>query len=308
MPKLSFSYQGFFRLLNRFRSKANFKTAKPRHFTSNQVVNNINFNVLQNELPSRFTISVTGRRPGLRPFPTPGTASPLAQTPVARSCTPDALERYLDAQGNLPVDIAKLEKLMAMPQVLLEIGCGACKAALEIALKNPDWAVIATDVFAWDVSPTECSHYQKLAQEWKAKRLDVQQNIPENLAVLRAEAEILHYLPDRSIDSVLLVNPEPLVGRALLDLLADPAVYAKIKPGNSQIVIVPFSREMGVVACGGYEFDHVEDWSKGLGFIKSSAFEFRRADKVQWGVDLRGSSPYSKNSTQAGVYLYGSHP
>jgi hypothetical protein len=105
-----------------------------------------------------------------------------------------------------------------------------------------------------------------------------------------------------------LVNPEPLVGRALLDLLADPAVYAKIKPGHSQIVIVPFSREMGVVACGGYEFDHVEDWSKGLGFIKSSAFEFRRADKVQWGVDLRGSSPYSKNSTQAGVYLYGSHP
>jgi hypothetical protein len=305
MPKFFFAYQGLFRRLNPFRSKANFQAARPVPLAINPVENKLNFNLLSTGLPSRFSDSVAGRHPSLhqpaipqgRPSPTnlPGHAGPARPS----------IEAYLLEQGNLPDDIAKLKKLMAMRHVLLEIGCGTCEAAWEIAAKNHDWGVIATDSYAWGVASTESSHYQKLAQDWKAKQLTIQQTVPANLVVLRAEAKILHFLPDLSIDAVLLVNPEPLVGLAFLDLLSANALHAKIKPSNRQIVILPFSREMGMVACGGCEFDHAQDWSRGLGFLMSSGFKFRKADKVQWGVDLSGSSLYSKNSTQTDVYLYG---
>ena len=80
---------------------------------------------------------------------------------------------------------------------------------------------------------------------------------------------------------------------------------AKIKPGDRQIVILPFSRDMGWGTCGGYEFCCSEDRSMGLGFIMGSDFNFNKTGSVQWGVDLRKSSPYSKNSTQTNVFLYG---
>ncbi|MFC1505178.1 hypothetical protein ACFL5W_01535 [Thermodesulfobacteriota bacterium] len=215
------------------------------------------------------------------------------------------LTTYLNEQQNLPDDIAKLHRILGMQHVILEIGCGDCGLAREIALKNPAWGVIATDKYAWNIPLKDGSHYQKIAVEWKEKRLEAQQAMPDNIVTLRAEADILRFLPNSSLETVLLVNPEPLVGRALLDFISEPALYAKIKPGLRQIVIIPFSREMGVVTCGGYEFDHTEDWSQGLGFIMASGFAFQAAGKVQWGVDLRGASLYSKNSTQSNVYVCG---
>ena len=37
-------------------------------------------------------------------------------------------------------------------------------------------------------------------------------------------------------------------------------------------MILPHCREIGIYACGGYEFDHSEDWSLGLGYLMDSAF------------------------------------
>jgi len=269
MPKFTFNYRGLLRTLNPFHSQAALKPAAPA------------------------AVPINKTNP-------PSNLKPVKDNKACQLTT------YLNGQENLPNDITKLHRILGMQHVILEIGCGDCGLAREIALKNPAWGVIATDKYAWNIPLKDGSHYQKLAVEWKEKRLKAQEVMPHNIVSLRAEADILRFLPDLSLESVLLVNPEPLVGRALLDFISEPTLYAKIKPGLRQIVIVPFSREMGVVTCGGYEFDHTEDWSQGLGFIMASGFEFQAAAKVQWGVDLRGASPYSKNSTQSNVYVSGS--
>ncbi len=217
-----------------------------------------------------------------------------------------SLEMYLIEQGNRLAEIEKLHSVMKMDKVLLEIGCGFAEIAWKIASGNPDMGVIATDKFDWTIPLKECSHYQKTGQAWKDGLLDVQKKPLDNLVLLRSESKIMRYLPDRSVDSILMVNPEPNVGRAFIKCVSQSHILKKIKPGPRQIVVKPFSREMGVMACGGYEFYRGEDWSRGLGFLMDGPFIFRKNDPVQWSVDLSNASPYSKNSTQTGVYVYGS--
>ena len=62
---------------------------------------------------------------------------------------------------------------------------------------------------------------------------------------------------------------------------------------------------MGVSTCGGYEFSTDADWSRGIGFMLDSPFEFSDLPRIQWDVDLGVFSDYSKNSTQAGVLVCG---
>ncbi|MDZ7581570.1 MAG: hypothetical protein U5R30_13405 [Deltaproteobacteria bacterium] len=305
MPNLSFTYRDRFRSLNPFCFAEESASVAPVFGPAENIVSLYHPGFLSNTPLSGHPGSVIPRE-----APDADTPSPLVYQLALNSVSQDhwmdiRLAAYLDAQQNPPEDIAKLHRMLAMPNVLLEIGCGSCEAAYEIALKNPDWGVIATDKYFWGLSSAGCSHYETVANEWRAKRLRVQQTVPANLVVLRAEAELLHFIPDQSITSVLLINPEPLVGQAFLDLLAEPPAFAKIKSGDRQIVVLPYSREMGLMASGGCEFDHSADWSMGLGFIMASRFKFKKADRLQWGVDLRELSPYSKNSTQTNVYLYG---
>ncbi len=217
----------------------------------------------------------------------------------------EQLRAYLSAQENPYGEIDRLTNILAMDHVILEIGCGSCETALQIALANPDWGVVATDKFDWTEPLDGCSYYCRIAEDFKLRCLSVQRCNPDNLVVLRADAGILSYIPDQRIDSILMINSEPLVGHLVMDLLCRQAMYRKIKPGDRQIVVVPYSRELGVMASGGYEFDHPEDWSRGLGYIMASGFNFRKAGRVQWGVDLCRSSPYSPHSTQSEVYIYG---
>jgi hypothetical protein len=307
MPKFTFIYRELFRLLNALDFRSSVDPSAPASTPIEKAKSFNPIKPLSVDLPSRFTEAVMLRHPRSRASAS-ALFCPQALNRKSSEDTTNQLNRYLHLQENLPEDIVKLHQIIAMQRVILEIGCGNCQTARRIALKNPDWGIIATDKYAWGSSTSECSHYQKVAQEWKISRQKTQATIPPNLVIVRAESDILHFLPNQSIDSLLLVNPEPLVGQAFLGFVALPIVFDKIKPGNRQIVIVPFSREMGIVACGGYEFDHSQDWSKGLGFLMDSAFRFQTSGKVQWGVDLRGSSPYSKNSTQTDVYIYGNKP
>lgn len=223
----------------------------------------------------------------------------------AGSVYPPALTDYLLMHENTAQDIALLYRLLQLNRVILEIGCGTGKVALEIALKNPDIGVIATDQYDWTVPEAYGSGYRKTALDWKERRLETQQGSPDNLVLLRADADLIPLLPPGSIDTVLMVNPEPAVGQAFMKALKDPAVYTKIKPGEKQVVVLPFSREMGVSSCGGCEFDHSGDWSRGLGFLMESGLDFRKGETVQWQVDLVKSSLYSSCSTQRDVYFCG---
>ena len=216
-----------------------------------------------------------------------------------------ALDRYLRDAGNIPEDIDNARTLFRMANIILEIGGGDGEVARRIALKNPHMAVIATDAYHLDAQPQLGSHYRQVALAWQRRQLAAQQNPPGNLALLKAEVEILRHLPARCLDALLLINAEPKIGKAILERLADCDLYQALRPGPRQLVILPYCREMGVCACGGYEFEHDADWSRGLGYFLASRFAFRRADRVQWGIDLPRASRYTGNSTQTDVYVAG---
>jgi hypothetical protein len=179
---------------------------------------------------------------------------------------------------------------------------------LHIALKNPGIGVIATDLYDWSSPPSNGSGYGKIARDWRRRQLPAQTDAPANLVILRAEASLLRCLPLGTIDTVFLIYPEPCVGKAFLDLLKKESLSLKIKKGPTQIVILPYSRELGLLACGGCSFEHDPDWSRGLGFILGSGLGFKRGTSIHWGVDLSRISDYTGNSTQRGIYVYGDQP
>lgn len=236
-----------------------------------------------------------------RPLPFAGNPSVTPMPGVQHAL----VDNYLTEQGNSAADIAKCHRILEYPHIILEIGCGGCEVAMQIAARNPHSGIIATDLYECSLSPDPGSHYHRVAHAWKEQCLAAQQAPLDNLVVLKAEIEILRLLPEQTVDSVLIINPEPKVGKLLLDAIHAGALHARIKPGPRQIVILPYCREMGVYACGGCEFEHEEDWSLGLGFLMASRFAFRKANRVQWGVDLYRTSPYWHNSTQMDVYAHG---
>jgi hypothetical protein len=215
------------------------------------------------------------------------------------------LNAYLLSHENFHEDISKLKKILDMTRIIFEIGCGSGEAAYEIAVKNPDLGVIAIDKYDWNEPVKAGSHYQKVALAWREKQLKFQQYNPDNLVILRAEADILRFFPDHCIDSVLMLNPEPKVCEAFLKFISENSWYQKIKPGPLQILVVPFSREMGVNACGGFECAYTEERPGELSFLKVGYFQFRCGEKHHWGLDLTRASAYSRNSAQNDVYIYG---
>jgi hypothetical protein len=223
---------------------------------------------------------------------------------------PDSSDRldYLVDRKNCPNDIDKLNDLLRLPQVLLEIGCGTAEAARQIALNNPDIGIIATDLYDWSHQQSGSGGYGQIARQWRERQLPVQTDTPPNLVIIRAEADLLRCLPLRAIDTILLINPEPAVGKSVLDLIQVDSLWLRIKQGPVQIVILPYSREMGLMACGGCSFEHDPDWSRGLGFIMASGLRFKRGAPIQWGVDLSSISAYTGNSTQREIYVCGELP
>jgi hypothetical protein len=246
------------------------------------------------------------------PKPLPAQVGALSLRPAKQQdrslkvhLSPLLLNRYLLAHGNTAADIARLHYVLKKPMVILEIGCGSGEVAWQIALKNPEIGVIATDQYDCQDLSDQCSGYQRVAEAWENRCLPVQQTTPDNLLVLRAECDFMKLLPYRSIDTLLLINAEPIVGQAFISYVKQDEFSQRLRPGNKQIVVLPHCREMGVMACGGYEFDHIEDWSQGLGYLLGSRLAFRKGAQIQWGVDLRRASPYSGNSTQSNIFVYG---
>jgi hypothetical protein len=251
-------------------------------------------------------IILSNRRLLAEDFQAPSRDTLHQQTPF--NVYPESFSTYLIGQENLPADISKFKSTLQMGHVILEIGCGNGNVAAEIARKNPVIGVIGTDKYDWSISSHHGSYYQETALNWKERQLEAQNDSPDNLVLLRAGLSILNHMPAGCIDTIFLVNPEPSVGQAFMNAMNNSVIFKKIKHGEKQIVILPFSKEMGVTCCGGNEFGHSEDWSRGLGFMMDSNFDFQKGEPVHWGVNLVRSSPYSRNSTQNDVFAFGHRP
>ncbi|MCP4690451.1 MAG: hypothetical protein GY859_20520 [Desulfobacterales bacterium] len=242
--------------------------------------------------------------PDLHEDANPAPSAPVV-FPAASAFSPAALAAYLENKGNPPGEIAKLHRVLQRRSVILEIGCGRAEIGREIAGKNPDIGVIATDIYRFPRPGESTLGYGDVALAWRDRRLEAQTAPRDNLVILRSELDILRLLPYRSVDTLLFVNPEPKMGKIFLDFVGKDRLFETLKPGGRQIVIKPFCREMGVTACGGFEFDHSPDYSRGIGFLMESPFDFRIGRKIQWSVDLCAASAYSKNSTRSSVSICG---
>jgi len=224
--------------------------------------------------------------------------------PAANSAQAGDLQAYLENQGNLAETITRFGRILKMDTVILELGCGNAEIAWQIALKNPSMGVIATDIYRSPCLTGAVVGYAKASRAWTNGLLKAQVFAPDNLVILRAGACLLSLLPPASIDTISMVNPEPAVGRAFLNLLAKtPAAVQAVRSERRQLVIKPFSKKMGITTCGGFEFITEPDWSRGIGFMVESPYDFRNAPRIQWKVDLGAFSDYSKNSTQTGVSI-----
>jgi len=211
------------------------------------------------------------------------------------------LRTYLRARGNPEDEIDRCLQISARARLILEIGCGDGEVARRIAMRNPHVGILATDIY--DASSERTSHYGRVARKWELRQLEAQKQPLSNLVLLRAEGDVLDRLPDASLDSALLIHPEPSVAADFFAGIACRGLKTRFKPGTDALVVKPFSREIGVMACGGFEFDHGNDWSQGLGFLIESPFVFQSSPPVHWSVDLSRSSLYARNSTQNQVFV-----
>ncbi len=225
--------------------------------------------------------------------------------PAIQPCGAWTPAAYLENQGNRPETIARFKAILKMNTIILELGCGNAEISWQIAMKNPDIGVIATDLYRSPCLAGSVSGYTRASRSWTNSLFKAQVLTPDNLVVMRADADILRFLPAQSIDTILLVNPEPAVGRAFLKFLAGNSISNAVRPGGKQLVIKPFSKKMGIATCGGYEFETEADWSRGIGFMLESPFTFTVDVGTQWAVDLGAFSDYSRNSTQNGVSVCG---
>ena len=240
--------------------------------------------------------------------PTDRAAEPRVLVVPATPPQPETLEHYLQANGNSARTVARLRTILNMKTVILEIGCGNAEIAWRIALENPEAGLIATDKFDYPCIAGRHSSYGWVAKTWKNSLLPAQVLGPPNLVVLRAEVEILPFLPLSSVDSILMVNPEPVIGSAVLNKLWAQQWMSRLKIGPQQIVVKPFSSDLGMSVACGFEFDQNPDRSRGLGFLFDSEFHFDKGNRTQWSVNLNASSRYSGNSTQWDVYVHGDGP
>ncbi|MCX5714520.1 MAG: class I SAM-dependent methyltransferase, partial [Candidatus Omnitrophica bacterium] len=153
-------------------------------------------------------------------------------------------------------------------QVILEFGCGPARTAYALAQANPGTGIIATDVFR-PRKPNLLVYdpYAKYTQGWESGELPAQTEplLSDNLAVVRAEADILRYVPDNCLDYILLVNP---AFQALKELFAlREELVRKLKTGG-KIIIKP-----------------VGDFKDCLPYI-GDGFTFQEAESVFLSVDL----------------------
>ncbi len=142
-------------------------------------------------------------------------------------------EFLLGRDGSNSRSIDSLWRVLERGSRLLEIGSGRTDAAVAIAAKNHDLGVIATDIYN-ENSGTEV--YRAYAEEWRQGGLLGQELRLDNLALLKCGAEILEYLPDSSLDYILLVNPEMSAVEELAHEFKDKGGLKKLKPGGKVVI------------------------------------------------------------------------
>lgn len=164
---------------------------------------------------------------------------PLATSPI---------DSYLDKMNNPSFArnsvLTVIDKMKSDPlrKTFLEIGSGDTSNSVEIMQhfnKLPEGEqplYLATDIFP-EASSDMPEEYVRQTQQFKNKNLVAQKIESSNMAVARAQADILSYLPDHSLDYILLFNPENQEIVASLVLLIRKYKLARKLKENGRVII-----------------------------------------------------------------------
>ena len=185
-------------------------------------------------------------------------------------------------------------------KIIVEVASGNTANALDLARNNPDALVLATDRYDTNskrlfLGGTTLREYLPYAVAFENNQLPAQKSDLDNLLVVRSLADILLYLPDSSVDSVVFVKPPIAAMDDMIALLKDFGILKKLK--GAEIAI-----------CTGELFMH--DYFRaflrqGVYFdkqIKVTTLGWKKAVFIFRGTNLRKNSDWPKGYLQ-GLYL-----
>jgi len=171
---------------------------------------------------------------------TPGVAAKMSD---GRTGTTQA---YLESRNNPQeyVDGSKADKILEeYPETVLEFACGNAEIGYELSTRNKDTGFLITNRFDMDEhgvhgNPNTVRFRNGLLAGQKHRTYG--KTARPNLLIADAEIDILHALPDSSLDYILFVNPNWGVVPALADLMREhPELKRKLKP-KGRVVLKSF--------------------------------------------------------------------
>ncbi|NTV29597.1 MAG: hypothetical protein HGA80_05910 [Candidatus Omnitrophica bacterium] len=171
-------------------------------------------------------------------------------------------------------------------RIILEVGSGRTVSAVRLAQSNPDALVIATDEYNADIL-TSRPDYLPDAQDFEAGRLPAQKAGLDNLLVIRSLVDILLYLPDASIDNIVMVYPDLEIVRGFVVLVQKYNALKKFRHGYQAAIVTP----------AGSILQDMKPVAKSINFAEQADTTFR-------GVDLKDNSDWSRTWSLSGSKLY----
>ncbi len=148
---------------------------------------------------------------------------------AAQQRSGSALQFYLTEQRNTKEDVGRFEaQLQSGKPIILEIGAGNTKNALALAAANPDAVVVAVDLYASE-DPGDQEGVRATA--FDARKLPAQASGLGNLFVFRSNSDIIAFLPDDSIQDIVIVRPPPMPISDLYEMLHACGATTKLRAG-----------------------------------------------------------------------------
>ncbi|MDO8675914.1 MAG: hypothetical protein Q7K71_07380 [Candidatus Omnitrophota bacterium] len=202
------------------------------------------------------------------------------------------LEAYLKQVGNGKFHEAYDALQLAIrqgKQIIIEIGSGNTNNALALAKKNPEAFILATDEYK--INPTGQTVYKDFALDFEAERLSAQKSgsdpleAVQNIRVVRGFADIVLYLPDATVDSIVLVQPAKEALEELIELIVGASNMLRKLQGAS----------IAVYGMEGLVDTYLELIISKFNFLKQSSPVFKN-------VDL-GKNSFWKEGMEGDLYL-----
>lgn len=204
------------------------------------------------------------------------------------------LSNYLAALSNRRSNVQKAIRLISSGRpVLLEFGCGNAELARAIAEKHPEIAVIATDIY--DSSDTNKTIYRHTALYWEQQALPAQESELSNLVILRSTDEALNILPSKCLKYVMIIHPDPLCLKSLLQSIHD---NNRVLTDDSHIYIKPFYEDRL-----GEFLEEYKDCD--IKFNAISLFFALDVDVTFYSTWLMGTPIYDRDTEDMKAPLYG---